>query len=238
MARHGKRYRQSRDLLDQDARYGLADAVELLISMPVVKFDESIELHARLGVDPTHAEQQVRGTVTLPHGTGRDMRVIVFADGDKAQEARDAGAHEVGTDELAKKIQEGWVEFDAAVATPDNMRIIGPLGRILGPRGLMPNARAGTVSDDVGRVVGELMAGRVEFRVDRLANLHVVAGRVSMGRDSLIENIGVLVDAIWRARPSASKGTYIRTLSMCSSMGPGIPLDAQAVMAEFAAAVA
>ena len=126
MARHGKRYRQSRDLLDQDARYGLADAVELLISMPVVKFDESIELHARLGIDPTHAEQQVRGTVTLPHGTGRDMRVIVFADGDKAQEARDAGAHEVGTDELAKKIQEGWVEFDAAVATPDNMRIIGP----------------------------------------------------------------------------------------------------------------
>lgn len=236
MARHGKRYRQSYDLLKQDARYGLADAVELLISMPVAKFDESIELHARLGIDPTHAEQQVRGTVTLPHGTGRDMRVIVFAAGDKAQEARDAGACEVGTDELAKKIQGGWADFDAAVATPDNMRIIGPLGRILGPRGLMPNARAGTVSDDVGRVVGELMAGRVEFRVDRLANLHVVSGRVSMGRDSLIENIGVLVDAIWRARPSASKGTYIRTLSICSSMGPGIPLDAQAVMAEFAAA--
>ena len=238
MARHGKRYRQSRELLDQDSRYGLTDAVELLIGMPAAQFDESVELHARLGVDPSHADQQVRGTVTLPHGTGRDTRVIVFASGDKAQEARDAGAREVGTDELAKKIQAGWVEFDAAVATPDNMRIIGPLGRILGPRGLMPNARAGTVTEDVGRVVGELMAGRVEFRVDRLANLHVVVGRVSMGRDFLIENIGVLIDAVSRARPSASKGTYIHTLSICSSMGPGIPLDAQTVMTESAAAVA
>ncbi|HCU73284.1 MAG: 50S ribosomal protein L1 [Chloroflexi bacterium] len=238
MTRHGKRYRQASGAVPKNVQHGLEDAVELLVELPKAKFDEAVELHARLGVDPAHADQQVRGTLLLPHGTGRSTRVIVFASGDRAQEARDAGADEVGTDDLAKKIQGGWVEFDAAVATPDNMRIIGPLGRILGPRGLMPNARAGTVTDDVARVVEELKAGRVEFRVDRLANLHIVVGRVSMGRDALLENLTSVVEAVSNARPSVVKGTYVHSLSICSSMGPGIPLDPQAVSVRSAVSTA
>ena len=232
MARHSRRYRQARAGVDRTAQHTLGNAIDVLLGLPTAKFDESVEFHANLSVDPTHADQQVRSTVTLPNGTGKEQRIIVFASGDRAQEARDAGADEVGTDELAERIRGGWLDFDAAVATPDNMRIIGPLGRILGPRGLMPNARAGTVTNDVGRVVNELKAGRVEFRVDRLANLHVVAGRVSMGRQALIENLRILIDAVIRARPSAAKGSYIRTMSICSSMGPGIRLDPQAALAE------
>ena len=232
MARHSRRYQQARAGVDRRAQHTLGDAIDVLLGLPTAKFDESVEFHANLSVDPTHADQQVRSTVTLPNGTGKEQRIIVFASGDRAQEARDAGADEVGTDELAERIRGGWLDFDAAVATPDNMRIIGPLGRILGPRGLMPNARAGTVTNDVGRVVNELKAGRVEFRVDRLANLHVVAGRVSMGRQALIENLRILIDAVVRARPSAAKGSYIHTMSICSSMGPGIRLDPQAAMAE------
>lgn len=232
MARGSRRYRQARAGVDRHAQHSLGDAIDVLLGLPTAKFDESVEFHANLSVDPTHADQQVRSTVTLPNGTGKEQRIIVFASGDRAQEARDAGANEVGTDELAERIRGGWLDFDAAVATPDNMRIIGPLGRILGPRGLMPNARAGTVTNDVGRVVRELKAGRVEFRVDRLANLHVVAGRVSMGRQALIENLRILIDAVVRARPSAARGSYIRTMSICSSMGPGIRLDTQAALAE------
>ena len=234
MTRHGKRYRQSHEAVPKNTNHGLEDAVDILLGLPTAKFDEAVELHVRLGVDPAHADQQVRGTLLLPHGTGRQTRVIVFASGDRAQEARDAGADEVGTEELAKKIKGGWVDFDAAVATPDNIRIIGPLGRILGPRGLMPNARAGTVTDDVVRVVQELKAGRVEFRVDRLANLHIVVGRISMGREALLENLKSVIDAVSSARPSSAKGTYVHTLSICSTMGPGIPLDPQAVLAEAA----
>ena len=232
MARHSRRYQQARAGVDRRAQHTLGDAIDVLLGLPKAKFDESVEFHANLSVDPTHADQQVRSTVTLPNGTGKEQRIIVFASGDRAQEARDAGADEVGTDELAERIRGGWLDFDAAVATPDNMRIIGPLGRILGPRGLMPNARAGTVTNDVGRVVNELKAGRVEFRVDRLANLHVVAGRVSMGRQALIENLRILIDAVIRARPSAARGSYIRTMSICSSMSPGIRLDPQAALAE------
>jgi large subunit ribosomal protein L1 len=238
VTKHGKRYRHAREAVPKNGHHGLEEAVELLVGLPTAKFDEAVELHVRLGVDPAHADQQVRGTLLLPHGTGRQVRVIVFASGDRAQEARDAGADEVGTEELAKKIQGGWVDFDAAVATPDNMRIIGPLGRVLGPRGLMPNARAGTVTDDVARVVEELKAGRVEFRVDRLANLHIVVGRISMGRDALLENLKAVIDAISRARPRAVKGIYVHTLSICSSMGPGIPLDPQAVLVEAATSTA
>lgn len=237
MTRHSRRYQQARAGVDRHAQHTLGDAVDVLLGLPPAKFDESVEFHAHLSVDPTHADQQVRSTVTLPNGTGKEQRVIVFASGDRAQEAHDAGADEVGTDELAERIRGGWLDFDAAVATPDNMRIIGPLGRILGPRGLMPNARAGTVTTDVGRVVRELKAGRVEFRVDRLANLHVVAGRASMGRQALIENLRILIDAVIRARPSAAKGSYIRTMSICSSMGPGIRLDTQSVLAEAAGAM-
>ncbi len=236
MARRGRRYRQAREAVDRSARLAVTDAVDVLLALPAAKFDESVELHARLGVDPTHADQQVRSTVSLPHGTGRDVRVIVFASGDSAREAHEAGAHEVGADDLAQRIRGGWLDFDAAVATPDHMRIIGPLGRILGPRGLMPNARAGTVTQDVARVVRELKAGRVEFRVDRLSNLHIPAGKVSMGREALKENLLTLIDAVSRARPSAARGAYIRTLSICSSMGPGIRLDPQAAVTEAAAA--
>ena len=237
MGRHSRRYREARAGVDRSAQHTLGDAVDVLLGLPRAKFDESVEFHAHLSVDPTHADQQVRSTVTLPHGTGKEQTVIVFASGDQAQEARDAGANEVGTDELAARIRGGWLDFDAAVATPDNMRIIGPLGRILGPRGMMPNARAGTVTNDVGRVVKELKAGRVECRVDRLANLHVVAGRVSMGRQALVDNLCILIDAVVRARPSAAKGAYIHTMSLCSSMGPGIRLDTPAALAEAAAAV-
>lgn len=232
MARHSRRYKQARAGVDRSALHSLDEAIDVLLGLPLAKFDESVEFHANLSVDPTHADQQVRSTVTLPNGTGKEQRIIVFASGDRAQEARDAGASDVGTDELAERIRGGWLDFDAAVATPDNMRIIGPLGRILGPRGLMPNARAGTVTNDVGRVVRELMGGRVEFRVDRLANLHVVAGRASMGRQALIENLRILIDAVMRARPSAAKGSYINTMSICSSMGPGIRLDTQSAAVE------
>lgn len=238
MARHGKRYRQAVDMMGENGGLSIESATKLLAEMPRAKFDETVELHVRLGVDPSQQDQQVRGTLSLPHGTGRVMRVIAFATGDGADQARDAGADEVGTEDLAKRIQGGWLEFDAAVAMPDTMRIIGPLGRILGPRGLMPNARAGTVTNDVGRVVSELKAGRVEFRVERLANIHVRAGKVSMGAQALRDNVAVLVDAIVRARPSASKGTYLRSATLATSMGPGIPMDASRIHEEAAALAA
>ena len=238
MPRHGKRYRQAAEMVDAHARLSIADAVDQLVQFPPAKFDETVELHMRLGVDPTHQDQQVRGTLSLPHGTGRSIRVIAFATGDGAQEAREAGADEVGTDELAKRIQGGWLDFEAAVAMPDTMRIIGPLGRILGPRGLMPNARAGTVTNDVGRVIKDLKAGRVEFRVERLANVHVRCGKVSMGAAALKENIAAIVDAIVQARPAAAKGTYLLSATLTTSMGPGIPMDVSRIHEEASALAA
>ena len=238
MPRHGKRYRQAAEMVDANAQLTLAAAIDLLTQLPRAKFDETVELHLRLGVDPTHQDQQVRGTLSLPHGTGRTVRVIAFASGDGVQQARDAGAEEVGTDELAKRIQGGWLDFDAAVAMPDTMRIIGPLGRILGPRGLMPNARAGTVTNDVGRVIKDLKAGRVEFRVERLANVHVRCGKVSMGAAALKENVATIVDAIVQARPAAAKGTYLRSATLTTSMGPGIPVDVSRIHEEAAALAA
>ena len=238
MPRHGKRYRQAAEMIDPEARLSLADAVDQLVQFPPAKFDETVELHMRLGVDPTHQDQQVRGTLSLPHGTGRSIRVIAFATGDGAQEAREAGADEVGTDELAKRIQGGWLDFEAAVAMPDTMRIIGPLGRILGPRGLMPNARAGTVTNDVGRVIKDLKGGRVEFRVERLANLHVRVGKVSMGAAALKENLAAIVEAIVEARPAAAKGAYLLSATLTTSMGPGIPMDVSRIHEEAAALAA
>ena len=238
MPRHGKRYRQAAEMVDAEAKLSLSDAVDQLVQFPPAKFDETVELHMRLGVDPTHQDQQVRGTLSLPHGTGRSIRVIAFATGDGAQEAREAGADEVGTDELAKRIQGGWLDFEAAVAMPDTMRIIGPLGRILGPRGLMPNARAGTVTNDVGRVINDLKGGRVEFRVERLANVHVRAGKVSMGAAALKENLAAIVDAIVQARPAAAKGTYLLSVTLTTTMGPGISMDVSRIHEEAAALAA
>lgn len=196
----------------------------LVKSLSFARFDESIEVAARLGVDPRRADQIVRGTVVLPHGTGKQMRVLVFAQGEKEQEARDAGADYVGTEYL-DRIKGGWLEFDAVVATPNMMGRVGPLGRILGPRGLMPNPKAGTVTFDVAGAVSQIKAGKIEFRVDRTGNLHAPIGRISFEERKLSENLGAFMDSVLRARPAAAKGTYVRSVTLSSTMGPGVPLD-------------
>ena len=227
MARHGKRYIEAAKLVEGGGPYNPDDALELVCQTSNTKFDASVELHLNLGLDTAHQDQQLRGTVALPHGTGRTTRVVVFASGDKAIEARDAGADEVGAEDLAKKIQGGWLDFDAAVATPDMMRTVSPLGRALGPRGLMPNARAGTVSQDVGKVVEALKAGQVEYRADSTGNVHFTIGRVSFSTEQLRDNLTTAIDAVVRGRPEGAKGTYIRSANMTTTMGPGLPLDIQ-----------
>jgi len=227
MVKRGRRYETAASLIDPAKVYDPDEALELLSQTSKTKFDASVELHLNLGVDPAHQDQQVRGTVDLPHGTGKTQRVVVFAAGDKASEALDAGADEVGTDDLARKIQGGWVEFDAAVATPDMMRLVSPLGRILGPRGLMPNARTGTVTQDITEAVAQLKAGRVEFRVDRTGNVHMILGRASFTKDQLRENLASVLGAIVAARPSGVKGTYVNSATLATTMGPGIHLDVQ-----------
>ena len=231
MSKKGKRYRGAVELIEKGKAYLPDEALELLPETSGTKFDASVELHLNLGVDPTRQDQQVRGTLTLPHGTGKTQRVVVFAAGDKASEAMEANADEVGTEDLVKKIQGGWLEFDAAVATPDMMRLVGPLGRILGPRGLMPNARAGTVTQNIKQAVNELKAGRVEFRVDRTGNVHMLIGRASFAAAQLHENLTAVLAAIVAARPSGAKGTYVRSATLASTMGPGIPLDVQESLA-------
>ena len=227
MAKRGKRYEAAIALIDRRRSYDPEEALAILADTSGTKFDASVEVHLRLGVDPAHQDQQVRGTVNLPHGTGKTRRVVVFAAGDNASAAREAGADEVGAEDLAKKIQSGWLEFDAAVATPDMMRVVSPLGRILGPRGLMPNARAGTVTSEVGEVVRALKAGQIEYRVDRTGIVHVTIGKVSFSKEQLKENLATLMDALVRARPSGAKGTYIRSVTLATTMGPGIRLDVQ-----------
>ena len=227
MPKKGKRYTAALELVEKGKAYLPEEALDLLSQTSGTKFDAAVELHLNLGIDPTHQDQQVRGTVSLPHGTGKTQRVIVFAAGDKASEAMEAGADEVGTDDLAKKIQGGWLEFDAAVATPDMMRLVSPLGRILGPRGLMPNARTGTVTQDVTQAVTELKAGRVEFRVDRTANVHMIVGRASFPKEHLRKNLAAVLGAIVAARPMGAKGTYIRSATLATTMGPGLHLDVQ-----------
>jgi large subunit ribosomal protein L1 len=223
--KHSKRYNQNREKVDRLKRYGLAEAIDLLKGMSSVKFDESIELAVRLGVDPKHADQMVRGTVALPHGTGKSVRVAVFATGDKAAEATEAGADIVGAEDLGDKIKGGFTDFDVAVATPDMMRVVGKLGKILGPRGLMPNPKTGTVTMDLAKAIGELKAGRIEFRVDKQANVAVGVGKLSFEADKIAENAMTFIDAIMRAKPTSAKGAYLLGVSICSTMSPGFRLD-------------
>ncbi|MBD3404214.1 50S ribosomal protein L1 [candidate division GN15 bacterium] len=223
--KHSKKYREFRAKVDREKRYPVSEAVKLLKENSYVKFDESVELAIRLGVNPKHADQMVRGTVSLPNGTGKSVRVAVFAAGDKAEEARNAGADFVGAEDLAEKVKGGWTDFEVAVATPDMMRVLGPLGKILGPRGLMPNPKTGTVTMDIERTVSELKAGRIEFRVDKLANVAASIGKLSFEEDKLVENIRAFVDAVIRAKPAASKGAYLLGAALCSSMSPGVKLD-------------
>src|SRR5581483_11677124 len=225
MPKHGKKYDDAVKKVDRDRLYTPQEAVALLREVSYVKFDPTVEVHIRTGLDPRHAEQMVRGSVVLPAGTGKKVRVLAFAQGDAAREATEAGADYVGGDDLAKRIQEGWLEFDVAVATPDMMGIVGRLGRILGPRGLMPNPRTGTVSMDIGRVIREVRAGRVEFRVDKTGVIHGPVGKLSFNDAQLLENLGAFVDAIVRAKPTTMKGQYLRSITLAGTMSPGIKLD-------------
>ncbi|MDP9249997.1 MAG: 50S ribosomal protein L1 [Chloroflexota bacterium] len=231
MARHGKKYREAAALLDADRRYTIEEACELVPRVSISKFDATVELHLRLGVDPRHADQLVRGMVVLPHGTGRSSRVIVFAQGEKAQEALRAGADEVGGEDLVKRIDDGWFEFDVAIAAPDMMGLVGRLGKKLGPRGLMPNPKSGTVTFDIERAVSEIKSGRIEFKVDRAGIVHAPVGRVSFGQERLQANIVTLVDAVNRAKPSGVKGTFMRTLTIAPTMGPGLKVDIPSALA-------
>ena len=228
---HGKRYNEVARLVDRDTVYAADAAAELVKATSTVKFDPTIEAHLRLGVDPRHADQMVRGTVVLPHGTGKVVRVVVFAQGEKAQEALRGGADEVGTEDLVKKIEAGWTEFDVALATPDTMGMVGKLGKILGRRGLMPNPKSGTITFDIERALKEVKGGRVEFKVDKGAIIHVAFGKGSFSADELLANLAALVDAVNRAKPSGAKGQYLRSLTIASTMGPGIRVDIPDVLA-------
>jgi large subunit ribosomal protein L1 len=226
MSTHGKRYRAAREAIDREQAYSPLQAVRLLKEFEGAKFDETVEAHFRLGLNVRHADQQLRGTVMLPHGIGKDVRVAVFADGEKAREAEDAGADVVGTADLATRIEEGFLEFDVAIATPDQMGVVGKLGRVLGPRGLMPNPKTGTVTFDIGKAVSDAKAGKLEYRTDRGGNVHVPIGKKSFEERALLENYAILVEEIVRAKPSAAKGRYIRQITLTTTMGPGIHVDA------------
>ena len=231
MAHRGKKYAEALMLVDREHVYPPDEAAELAKQTTTVNFDATIEAHLRLGVDPRHADQMVRGTVVLPHGTGKSVRVAVFAQGEKAQEALRAGADEVGGEDLAKRVEAGWLEFDVALATPDSMGIVGRLGKILGRRGLMPNPKAGTITFDLERAIKEVKGGRVEFKVDKAAIIHVPVGKSSFEPQALVENLAALVDAVNRAKPAGAKGQYMRTLTIASTMGPGIRVDVPATLA-------
>jgi len=225
MATHGKRYSAARDAIDREKLYSPTEAVKLLKGFDNAKFDETVEVHFRLGLNVRHADQQLRGTLMLPHGTGKEMRVAVFAEGDKAKEAEEAGADVVGAADLAAKVEGGFTDFDVAIATPDQMGNVGKLGRILGPRGLMPNPKTGTVTFDIGKAVRDAKAGKLEYRTDRGANVHVAIGKKSFEERALVENYAALVDEIQRAKPAAAKGRYIRGVTLTTTMGPGIHVD-------------
>src|SRR5919204_1721651 len=231
MPRRGKNYRAAFEKIDPLKLYAPEEGIRLVKEAAFAKFDESVELHIRTGLDPKHADQQVRGSAVLPAGTGRLVRVVAFAQGDKAREAEAAGADVVGAEDLVQRVQGGWTDFDVAVATPEMMGMVGRLGKILGPRGLMPNPRSGTVTPDIGRAIREIKGGRVEFRVDKTGVIHVPIGKVSFEDDKLLQNLGTLVDAVVRAKPSGAKGQYIRTLNIASTMGPGVSLDQQTTLA-------
>jgi large subunit ribosomal protein L1 len=222
---HGKRYRAAREAIDRENAYTPLEAVRLLKGSEGAKFDETVEAHFRLGLNVRHADQQLRGTIMLPHGIGKDVRVAVFAEGEKAREAEDAGANVVGAADLAAKIEEGFIDFDVAIATPDQMGVVGKLGRVLGPRGLMPNPKTGTVTFDVGKAVQDAKAGKLEYRTDRGGNVHLPIGKRSFAEQALLENYAALVEEIVRARPSAAKGRYIKQITLTTTMGPGIHVD-------------
>ena len=223
--RHGKNYRASAEKIDATRSYPLQEGIDLLLETKQGKFDQTAEVAMNLGVDPRHADQNVRGAVVLPHGTGKTVRLIVFAKGDKETEASAAGADEVGGEELAKRIQDGWLEFDRVIATPDMMSVVGRLGRVLGPRGLMPNPKVGTVTFDLERAVSEQKSGKVEFRVDKAGIVHAPFGRLSFSREQLAENFLAIADVVMKAKPAATKGAYVKKISISSTMGPGILID-------------
>ena len=225
MAAHGKRYRESRGAIDREQLYTPVEAVRLLKEAPAAKFDETVEVHMNLGLNVRHADEQLRGTMMLPHGTGREQRVAVFAEGDKAREATEAGAEFVGSDDLAERVEAGWTDFDIVIATPDQMPKVGRLGRILGPQGKMPNPKVGTVTDDVTKAVTETKSGKIEYRTDRQAVVHLSIGKISFSEQALLENYAAVIDEIFRAKPAAAKGRYIISITLTTTMGPGIRID-------------
>jgi large subunit ribosomal protein L1 len=232
MAKTGKKLNTALATVDRNKSYSLKEAITLVKAASFAKFDETVDLMVRLGVDPRHADQMVRGAVVLPNGLGKDVRVLVFAKGEKEKEARDAGADFVGAEDLVAKIQEGWFDFDTAIATPDMMGVVGKIGKLLGPRGLMPNPKVGTVTFDVGRAVKESKSGKVEFRVEKAGIIHAPVGKVSFDDQKLEENILAIYDALIKAKPAAAKGTYVRKISLSSTMGPGVRCDATDVAAQ------
>ena len=231
MPKRGKKYRAAASNIDPLKAYPPQEGVKLVKDNAYARFDESVELHIRTGLDPRHADQVVRGSAVLPAGTGREQRVVAFAQGDAAREAEAAGADVVGAEELVQRIAGGWTDFDVAVATPDMMGMVGRLGRVLGPRGLMPNPRSGTVTNEIARAIREIKGGRVEFRVDRTGVIHAPIGKVSFDEDRILQNLGALVDAVVRAKPSGAKGQYIKTLNIAATMGPGVTLEQQTTLA-------
>src|ERR1700730_13959557 len=231
MPKHGKKYRAAAAKVDPLKQYEPVDGIKLVKDIAYAKFDETVELHIRTGLDPKHADQIVRGSAVLPAGTGRTQRVVAFAQGDKAREAEAAGGDIVGADDLVQRIQAGWTDFDVAVATPDMMGAVRRLGKVLGPRGLMPNPRSGTVTIDIGRAIKEIKGGRVEFRLDKTGVIHVPIGKVSFSEEQILQNLGALVDAVVRAKPTGSKGTYLRTFNVASTMGPAVELESAATLA-------
>jgi large subunit ribosomal protein L1 len=229
MTQRGKKFNESRTKVDRNRRYDLEDGVKLLLETAYAKFDEGVDVAIRLGVDPKKPDQMVRGTAVLPHGTGKQVRVLVFAKGQKEKEALDAGADVVGAENLIEKISQGWLEFDKAIATPDMMGVVSKLGKILGPRGLMPNPKVGTVTFDLEKAIREIKAGKVEFKVEKAGIVHIPAGKVSFGFDRLAENVKTLLDVILRAKPPTSKGIYLRSIALSTTMGPGIKIDPQSL---------
>ncbi|MGI6327535.1 MAG: 50S ribosomal protein L1 [Dethiobacteria bacterium] len=227
MSKHGKKYLEAKKKIDRSRYYEPLEAFQLLKGIAGASFDETAELSVKLGVNPKHADQQVRGAVVLPHGTGKELKVVVFAKGEKIKEAEEAGADIVGGEELAEKIQGGWLDFDVAVATPDIMSVVGKLGRILGPRGLMPNPKTGTVTFDVSRAISEIKAGKVEYRTDKAGNIHVPLGKISFTEEKLLENFFTVIEALIKAKPAAAKGQYLRSISISTTMSPGIKINSQ-----------
>lgn len=225
MAKQAKRYKENTAKVDRTKRYNFDEAVELAVSCGTAKFDETVDVAVRLGVDPRHADQMVRGTVVLPNGIGKEVRVAVFAKGEKGKEALDAGADSVGADDLVEKVQKGWLDFDKAIATPDMMGAVGKLGKILGPRGMMPNAKLGTVTFEIARAVKEVKAGKIDFKVEKAGIVHAPVGKVSFGPQKLRENVAAFMDTIQRLKPASSKGTYLRSIAISTTMGPGIKVD-------------